>query len=208
MHDEKPLILLAEDEESLAIGLEYNLNEEGYGVIRATDGEQAVERFDPGTIDLVILDIMMPKIDGFTVAELIREKSPRIPIMMLTARSAPADRIRGLEIGADDYLVKPFHLEELLLRVKGMLRRKSWYEHNYTDEESFTFSGIEIDFGLLKARIGEQEVKITPLEGYAAQVFYLESLEDHFAERAPRKSVAINLGSRNQNSRQLYPPIA
>jgi DNA-binding response OmpR family regulator len=164
-------ILLAEDEETLAIGLEYNLKEEGYDVVRASDGVEAVERFDPEKIDLVILDIMMPRMDGFEVAENLRERSPRIPIMMLTARSAPADRVRGLEIGADDYLVKPFHLEELLLRVRGMLRRKSWYEKHYHTEKVFSFSGTEIDFARLKAKVEDREVRITPLEGMLLRYF-------------------------------------
>lgn len=164
-------ILLVEDEESLAIGLEYNLREEGYEVIRAADGAEAVDRFDADRVDLVILDIMLPRKNGFEVAEHIRDNSPRVPIMMLTARSAPADRVRGLEIGADDYLAKPFHLEELLLRVRGMLRRKNWYERAYEQAEEFTFSGITIDFAHLRARVGDADTRITPLEGMLLRYF-------------------------------------
>ncbi len=161
----KDKVLLVEDEESLAIGLEYNLNEEGYEVVRAGDGERAIELFDAEDIDLVILDIMLPRIDGFGVAEHIRENSPQMPILMLTARTAPADRIRGLETGADDYLAKPFHLKELLLRVRGMLKRKSWYQAHIGSETLFTFGDIEIDFSLLKAKTPAGEMRITPLEG-------------------------------------------
>ncbi len=164
-------VLLVEDEESLAIGLEYNLREEGYEVIRAADGVEAVDRFDADHVDLVILDIMLPRMSGFEVAEHMREKSPQIPIMMLTARSAPADRVRGLEIGADDYLAKPFHLEELLLRVRGMLRRRNWYAQHYDETASFSFSGIDIDFARLKAKVGDTEVRITPLEGMLLRYF-------------------------------------
>ncbi len=161
----KERILLVEDEESLAIGLEYNLNEEGYEVVRAGNGEKAIELFDSEEIDLVILDIMLPRIDGFGVAEHIREHSPKVPILMLTARTAPADRIHGLETGADDYLPKPFHLKELLLRVRGMLKRKNWYEKQLGPETLFSFGEVEIDFSLLKAKTLSGEIRITPLEG-------------------------------------------
>ena len=161
----KEKILLVEDEESLAIGPEYNLNEEGYEVIRAGDGEKAIGLFVSEEIDLVILDIMLPRIDGFGVAEYIREHSPRVPILMLTARNAPTDRIRGLELGADDYLAKPFHLNELLLRVRGMLKRKNWYQKHLGSETLYKFGDIEIDFSLLKAKTASGEIRITPLEG-------------------------------------------
>ncbi len=167
----KERILLVEDEESLAIGLEYNLNEEGYEVLRASDGEQALTLFDSEEVDLVILDIMLPKIDGFGVAEHIRERSPQVPILMLTARTAPADRIHGLETGADDYLAKPFHLEELLLRIHGMLKRKSWYQKSIVSEKQFSFGGIEIDFSMLKAETPGGEIRITPLEGMLLRYF-------------------------------------
>ena len=121
-------ILLVEDEESMAVGLEYNLTEEGYKVRLAADGKQAMEIFGSETFDLAILDVMMPYLDGFEVAERMRETSPQLPILMLTARSQVKDRVKGLEIGADDYMTKPFHLDELLLRIKGMLRRKKWYQ--------------------------------------------------------------------------------
>lgn len=161
----KAKVLLVEDEESLAIGLEYNLREEGYAVVRAENGERAIELFDTEEMDLVILDIMLPRIDGFGVAEHIRDRSPQMPILMLTARTAPADRIRGLEIGADDYLAKPFHLKELLLRVRGMLKRKSWYLSHMGTETLFVFGENEIDFSLLRAKTAAEEIRITPLEG-------------------------------------------
>ena len=158
-------VLLVEDEETLAIGLVYNLEEEGYRVLRAGDGLKAVELFDTHDVDLVVLDIMLPRLDGFGVAEHIRDKSPQVPILMLTARSSASDRVRGLEIGADDYLTKPFHLRELLLRIKGMLKRKKWYAISISTDSSFTFGDTEIDFTKLKATTKETEVRITPLEG-------------------------------------------
>jgi two-component system alkaline phosphatase synthesis response regulator PhoP len=154
-------ILLVEDEEGLAVALEYNLAEEGYRVVRAADGPQALDCFSSAEFDLVILDIMLPYIDGFEVAEKMRARSPRIPILMLTARSAQADKLRGLEIGADDYLTKPFHLQELLLRIRNMLRRRRWYENR---PRISVFGDNEIDFASLSARAGKRRFRLTPLE--------------------------------------------
>ena len=121
-------ILLVEDEENLALGLEYNLTEEGYKVTLARDGKEAIKQFDENEFDLIVLDIMLPYFNGFEIAKHVREKHPQMPILMLTARTQVEDKVKGLEIGADDYLTKPFHLQELLLRIKGMLKRKGWYQ--------------------------------------------------------------------------------
>jgi two-component system alkaline phosphatase synthesis response regulator PhoP len=159
-------ILLVEDEESLAVGLEYNLSEEGYEVIRARDGREALERFETERTDLIILDLMLPYVDGFEVARQVRERSPRVPILMLTARTTAADRIRGLETGADDYLTKPFHLRELLLRVRGMLRRKLWYQKSLEPEPEprYRFGDNEVDFSSLSCVARGKTVRLTPLE--------------------------------------------
>ncbi|HFE62955.1 MAG TPA: response regulator transcription factor, partial [Caldithrix sp.] len=102
-------ILLVEDEETLAVGLEYNLSEEGYRVSWAKDGREAMELIERQTFDLIILDIMLPYYDGFEIAQKIREKSAQLPILILTARKGAEDRVKGLLLGADDYLTKPFH---------------------------------------------------------------------------------------------------
>ncbi len=114
-------ILLAEDEETLAIGLEYNLQEEGFQVVWVDDGKKALQGLDSQLFDLAILDIMLPFYNGFEIAEYIRGKFPRLPILMLTARTGFQDRIHGLEIGADDYLTKPFTLEKLGGKVRMLL---------------------------------------------------------------------------------------
>ena len=143
-------ILLVEDEESLAKGLEYNLSEEGYQVDIAKDGKQAIEMFDKNNYDVVVLDIMLPYKNGFEVAEHIRDKNPQMPILMLTARTSVDDRVKGLEIGADDYITKPFHLKELLLRIEGMLRRKSWYVKSVSTNPFYHFGKNEINFERIK----------------------------------------------------------
>ncbi len=148
-------ILLVEDEDSLAIGLEYNLTEEGYVVTRAADGREALSKFNSPSFDLIILDLMLPYIDGFEVAVTIREKSPQVPILMLTARTHVKDRIKGLEAGADDYLTKPFHLKELLLRVNGMLKRKHWYAQSVEGNSVYRFGDNEVNFDDLTGRSGK-----------------------------------------------------
>jgi len=157
-------ILLVEDEETLAIGLKYNLTEEGYAVVLAKDGREALKYFESQSFDLVILDIMLPYYDGFEVARRIREKFPQMPILMLTARTGVKDRVRGLEIGADDYLTKPFHLEELLVRVKGMLKRKMWYRELTSVQPVYCFGDNEINFENLSCRRGKHEFRLTPRE--------------------------------------------
>jgi len=157
-------ILLVEDEETLAIGLEYNLTEEGYSIVRAEDGKQALDRFEAQEFDLIILDIMLPCLDGFEVAAKIREKSPQLPILILTARTAAIDRVRGLEIGADDYLTKPFHLQELLARVRGMLKRKMWYKEITDEQPVYSFGGNEINFKNFTASTSQREFQLTQQE--------------------------------------------
>jgi DNA-binding response OmpR family regulator len=118
-------ILLVEDEPSIAFTLKLNLEAEGYNVVHASDGIAAVQAFSasPNRFCAVILDIMIPELDGFAVAKAIRKSDMRTGIFMLTARAGDLDRVRGLELGADDYITKPFHLQELLLRVKRMVER-------------------------------------------------------------------------------------
>jgi len=157
-------ILLVEDEKSLAVGLEYNLTEEGYQVTWARDGRKALELFTTTEFDLIILDIMLPYYDGFEVAKQIRGKSPEIPILMLTARTHVNDKVHGLAIGADDYMTKPFHLQELLLRVKGMLKRKMWYKQVTISQPIYRFGENEINFENFNAQASGQNIKLTTHE--------------------------------------------
>ena len=174
-------ILLVEDEESLAVGLEYNLTREGYRVTRASDGKEALECFRSLEFDLIVLDIMLPYLNGFKVAEKIRERSPQIPILMLTARTAAKDRVKGLEIGADDYMVKPFHLRELLVRVRGMLRRKEWYRSSVGSAPSVRLGRNEIHFEEMTFRSGERMIRLTPHEAMVLK--YLIDRRDKVVSR-------------------------
>lgn len=177
-------ILVVEDEETLAVGLEFNLSEEGYEVMVARDGKEALKFFDKYRFDLVILDIMLPLYDGFEVARKIREKSLQIPIMILTALSAADDRIQGLEIGADDYITKPFHLKELLLRVKRMLRRKKWYRTVIAEHPFYQFGDNKINFEDLTCQSGEHRFQLTQLESLV-----LRYLIDHKGKIVSRQEL-------------------
>jgi DNA-binding response OmpR family regulator len=157
-------ILLVEDEETLAVGLEYNLSDEGYIVDWAKNGRKALEYFGAKQYDLIILDIMLPYYNGFEIAERIRAKSPQMPLLMLTARTTAEDKVRGLEVGADDYLTKPFNLQELLLRVKGMLKRKMWYQSSTDVERFYRFGNNTIDFENLNCTSGLKKFILTQRE--------------------------------------------
>ena len=124
--DEAARVLLIEDEENLAAGIRFNLEAEGLDVDWIGDGEEALERIRDPRYQLVILDVMLPGVDGFTLCEEARRNGVDTPVLFLTAKAAVDDRIRGLEAGGDDYLAKPFHLTELLLRVQAILRRRAW----------------------------------------------------------------------------------
>jgi two-component system, OmpR family, alkaline phosphatase synthesis response regulator PhoP len=121
----KKRILIVEDDESISLGLRMNLEAEGYDVEVATDGEEGLARASEGVVDLVILDVMLPKTNGFEVVRHLRSKGSTVPVIMLSARGAEMDKVMGLELGAEDYITKPFGLAELLARVKAVLRRDS-----------------------------------------------------------------------------------
>jgi DNA-binding response OmpR family regulator len=162
MNTETVRILLVEDERHLAEGLLYNLSAEGYEAVLARDGQEALQLFGQGPWNLVVLDLMLPLVDGFEVAQEIRTKEPRVPILMLTARAADEDRIKGLECGADDYLTKPFHLQELLLRIEGMLRRSSWYRTVPSEGDRYRFGeGCWVDFRERTAKGPRGETPLT-----------------------------------------------
>jgi DNA-binding response OmpR family regulator len=171
MPEEKPHILLVEDEIHLARGICFNMEQDGYRVSHVETGEDALERMQYDRFALIILDVMLPGIDGFTVCEKIRAMDTRVPILILTAKSEEADRITGLEKGADDYLVKPFNLSEFLLRVRGMLRRSSWYRPEPV-EEGYHFGDNEVFLLSYRARTAQGEIDLTELEVKMLSLFF------------------------------------
>ncbi len=145
------LILLAEDEEHIGEAVCLNLEAEGYRVLWAKDGDEALEFWREDRPELLILDVMMPGKSGYEVCQRIRATGDRTPILFLTVKARAEDRIRGLELGADDYLAKPFHLKELLLRVEGMLRRRAWYADQTGAGAILEFGANRVDFGRFEA---------------------------------------------------------
>ncbi len=140
-------ILLVEDEQSLADTIKLNLELEGYKVQMAADGKKALKMFRQERFDLVILDVMLPEMDGFTVCEAIRLENEQIPVLFLTAKNSSSDRVTGLKIGADDYLTKPFNLEELLLRIQVLLKRTQRNPEKSTPViSSYMFDNFQINF--------------------------------------------------------------
>ncbi len=157
-------ILLVEDEKHLAKGLSYNLEKEGYQVTVAEDGLAALDCLREDNFDMMILDLMLPKLGGMEVIKKVRETNIRFPVLMLTAKTTDEDRTLGLDAGADDYLAKPFHLPELLLRVKGILRRKDWYEEPVRKLEYYEFGNMWVNFNTGKAKGCEGEFYLTSKE--------------------------------------------
>ncbi len=139
-------ILLVEDEESLASALQLNLELEGYEVIHAPDGPTALQKFRSQALDLAILDVMIPEVDGFSVCQTIRLEGNTTPVLFLSAKGSGKDRVEGLRIGGDDYLTKPFDLEELMLRVAKLIRRKEEPQKTLADRPEYHFNGGSIHF--------------------------------------------------------------
>jgi len=139
-------ILVVEDEENLQEALKLNLELEGYEVTAANTGSMALKKVEHEYFDLILLDVMLPELDGFDVCEHIRLKNIETPILMLSARSGSADRVLGLKKGADDYLTKPFNLEELLLRVEKLINKSRKMQERSSLGDSFSFGGNTIDF--------------------------------------------------------------
>jgi len=142
-------VLVVDDEVHLADGIRENLTAEGYEASVAYDGVAGLEAVTDQPFDLAILDVMMPKMDGLELCASMRRAGIQTPVMFLTVKGAAEDRVRGFEAGGDDYLTKPFHLQELLLRVAAILRRRSWYE---SAQDNLEFGGNRIDFKTYKAR--------------------------------------------------------
>jgi len=171
-------ILVVEDEEHIAEGIELNLSLQGYDVMIAYDGVSALQKWREWQPDLIVLDIMLPALDGLSVLQNIRLEDERIPILILSAKSESEDIVKGLSFGVDDYLPKPFNLEEFLLRVKRLLERASWtpkeghFNNAVTSSgpQIYTFGGNRIDFETStadcrsgKIRLTGQEVKLLKL---------------------------------------------
>ena len=195
-------VLVVEDEHHLADGLRFNLEAEGYTVDTVSDGESALSLFfdEHQNYDALVLDVMLPGKDGFTVAAELRAAGHFVPVLMLTARGRPEDVLRGFESGADDYLPKPFELSVLLARLNALLRRRQWFHRDQnqsnlageqsgppvpdTELEEFRFDGRIIDFRKLELRTPQQTIRLTLME---AQL--LRYLIKHAGNVVSRKAI-------------------
>jgi DNA-binding response OmpR family regulator len=165
MDDHSARILLVDDEQSIQTLLSYPLRKEGYHVVQATDGRQALDRFEEESFDLVVLDLMLPKIDGLEVCRRLRTHSS-VPIIMLTAKSEEIDKVVGLELGADDYITKPFSLREFSSRIKAALRRAEMTRPVETapDEAPLEVGQLRVDFPKRTVRVRGDEAQLTYVE--------------------------------------------
>lgn len=183
--ERKLSILLVEDEENLQEALKLNLEMEGYEVSSAFDGAQALVAVDNEYFDLIILDVMLPELDGIHVAETIRLHNNDVPILMLSARNTGADRVLGLKKGADDYLTKPFNLEELLLRVQKLIQKNKKIQEKASIGDAYSFGGHTINFKSQEAiTAGGETVSLSKKE-----IMLLKLLFENRNEVVPREKI-------------------
>jgi len=156
-------ILLVDDEDSIQKLLAYPLEREGFRVLQARDGEDALRLFQSEHVDLVVLDLMLPKLDGLEVCKRLRAES-QVPIIMLTARDDELDKVLGLELGADDYITKPFSIREFRSRVRALLRRASASRQPGPDGDLISLDGLEIDLARRSVEVRSQQVQLTYVE--------------------------------------------
>jgi two-component system OmpR family response regulator len=173
---EKKHILLVEDEQHLAVGIKYNLEAEGYRVTAVGDGQSALDCLQPdGEIDFVVLDLMLPGMSGYAVCEKMRELGIDVPVLILSARTLTEDRKRGFDVGADQYLTKPFDLDELLSRVRSLLhlydRRANRHQETAAAERVYDFAQARVNFDSYEAEVRGKVVKLTQLEMKLLQYF-------------------------------------
>ena len=157
-------ILVVEDERAVARGLEYGLSSEGFQVLLAATGNQALELARREQPHLILLDIRLPDISGFDVCRILRSEGSRVPILMLTARDEEMDKVLGLELGADDYVVKPYSLRELISRIRALLRRAYGDLSTRSQSEQIVLGDIVLDLGRLQVYRGDSLVDLTPTE--------------------------------------------
>ena len=179
-------ILIVEDEKNIANGLRFNLEAEGFDVRVAETGEQGLDELGASKFDAVVLDVMLPGMDGFEVARSLRSKENYTPILMLTARGRPEDVLQGFEAGTDDYLPKPFDLDIFLARLNGLLRRSGWSRKNSepSRKESIEINGRTVDLANLELRSDGEVHRLTLME-----VKLLQYLIEHQGTAVSRKTI-------------------
>jgi len=157
-------VLIVEDDSGIADFLQLELKHEGFDVLHAEDGRKALELFESGAPDIILLDIMLPKLNGLGVLRRIR-KTSRVPVIMLTARGDTLDKVSGLDSGADDYLAKPFEIEELLARMRAVMRR------NEANDEPLKLRGIELNRNSMEVKINKERIALSKTEYLLLKTF-------------------------------------
>ena len=166
-------ILLVEDEENLHEALKLNLELEGYEITSAFTGSEALQKVQSEYFDLIILDVMLPDVDGITITETIRVQNNQVPILILSAKNTSSDRVLGLKKGADDYLTKPFNLEELLLRVQKLIEKNKKMQDKDTVGDTYQFGGHTIDFNAQEAVTKEgQRIQLSKKEAMLLKLLF------------------------------------
>ena len=195
-------VLIVEDEDHLAAGLKLNLEAEGFAADVEENGEDALARLldgGGGVFDVVLLDVMLPGLDGFEVVRRLREARRFVPVMLLTARSHTDDVLRGFEAGADDYLPKPFDLSVLLARIQGLLRRRRWLQGGAAgpapDVDEYRFAGARVDFRNQMLRRGPAEQPLTLME-----TTLLRHLVEHAGEAVSRRTLLEEVWGMRQDT--------
>jgi DNA-binding response OmpR family regulator len=186
-------ILIVEDEAHISTGIKLNLEAEGFVASVVDNGLTAIEHILSDEPNLVILDVMLPGASGFEVCERVRAQGSRVPILYLTARGAEDDRVRGLELGGDDYMIKPFSIKELIQRVRAILRREEWYRQVPNANELFEFGGNKVDFAAYKAFTLQGETALTQKE---CMLFKL--LVEHVGSVVDRDKILDNVWGYDQ----------
>lgn len=164
-------ILLVEDDRNMALGIEFNLKKEGFMVTTCVDGESGLATLSQNSFDLIVLDWMLPGLDGLEVLRKVRQNNVSIPVLLLTARDSKEDIVEGLNSGADDYLTKPFDLNIFLARIRSLLRSRVWLTQKEAANEA-RFDNIVINFESFEATIGEKVVRLSYKEAMIMKLFW------------------------------------
>lgn len=181
----KPSILLVEDEENLHESLKINLELQGYQITSAYDGVEAMKAVQNEYFDLIIMDVMLPEMDGFSATQTIRLTNTEVPILILSAKDSSADRVTGLKKGADDYLTKPFNLEELLLRVQKLIEKNKRLQKTSTIGDNYNFGGNKVDFKAQQATTARGE----KIDLSKKEAMLLKLLIENKNEVVPREKI-------------------
>ena len=185
MNELKPLVLIVEDEEDMALGLQHNIEFEGYRTLLAADGREGLDKALTGAADLIVLDVMLPGLNGFDLLREMRRHKVRTPVILLTSKSLEADKLSGFALGADDYVTKPFSIQELLARMRAVLQRT----HVRPEPDAvFHFGDVEVDFVQRQVRRSEEPV---PLAVKEFEILHL--LVQHRGELVTRERMLLDV---------------